>query len=80
MGDINADPEFKEPDYVLDKSTYYFLGMPTEEIPWLSTAPCRYRLHKPLRNSWFIPGAGWRDMEESIQRSGRLAAHASPYS
>jgi schlafen family protein len=39
MGDINADPEFKEPDYILDKSTYYLLGTPTEDIPGF---PLRY--------------------------------------
>jgi len=39
MSDINADPEFNEPDYILDRRTYFFLGTPTIDIPGF---PLRY--------------------------------------
>jgi hypothetical protein len=39
VGDINADWEFTEPDYILDRRTYFFLGTPTTDIPEF---PLRY--------------------------------------
>ena len=39
MSDINADPEFEAPDYILDRRTYFFFGTPTIDIPGF---PLRY--------------------------------------
>jgi len=39
MGDVNADWEFAEPDYILDTRSYFFLCTPNADIPGF---PLRY--------------------------------------
>jgi hypothetical protein len=39
LSEVTADPEFDQPNYIVDRSSHYFFVTPTEEIPGF---PLRY--------------------------------------
>ena len=74
--DINADPEFREPDYILDRSNYFFLGTPNFDIPGF---PLRYADSDFVRKfetpaSLLAPdGESWR-MYSAVRQVGNTRA------
>jgi hypothetical protein len=63
MSDINADPEFEEPDYILNTRTYFFLDTPTINIPGFPLGYSDFTFVRTFETPTSFPapdGESWR--------------------